>query len=77
MLRRLFWIALGIAIGYQLANRDRPIGEVTSGNPTVRRITERGRSLADRAGMVGMQAVQRARTEIRSRLASDGQADWN
>jgi hypothetical protein len=76
MLRRLFWIAVGVAIGYQLATRRGQLDEVAS-NPTVRRISERMRPFADRAGAVGLQAVQRARVEIQNRLAGNGEADWN
>ncbi|HEX9122236.1 MAG TPA: hypothetical protein VF984_02590 [Actinomycetota bacterium] len=76
MLRRLFWIALGVAIGYQLATR-RTQMENGSSNRTVRLLSERGRSLADRAGAVGLQAVQRARVEIQNRLGGNGDPGWN
>ncbi|HZD79469.1 MAG TPA: hypothetical protein VE646_05475 [Actinomycetota bacterium] len=75
MLRRLLWIGVGIAIGYQLATRTSHVTEAASSNPAVRELADRGRSLADRAGVVGLRAVQRARVEIQHRLAASGDAD--
>jgi len=60
----IFGAIVGFLIGDNLAQRD------TSPDSTTRRLVDG----ATRASLV---AVQRARTTIQSRLAGDGDAQWN
>ena len=67
---------VGYLVGRELAKRDpedeRPLGvrQAMARHPS-NRITERGRRLAERAGLRSVNAIQRARANIQRRVDPD------
>jgi hypothetical protein len=86
-LRSLILIALGIAIGLQIARRMReddpnvvkgPQREASgSANPAVRLVSSQAQRLADQAAGMSLGAIRRARGAIRTRLGDEEEAAWN
>jgi hypothetical protein len=86
-LRTLLLIALGIAIGLQVARRlraDDP--NVVAGpqhehpgsqNPAARVVTAQAQRLAGQATDLSLSAIRRARGAIQSRLGEPDEANWN
>ena len=79
-------LILGATLGYAAAQwlrRDDPViatePGTSSGGPGsgLRLMGDQTRKLAVRAQAAGFDALQRARGNIQSRLAEDGDANWN
>jgi hypothetical protein len=86
-LRNLFLLAVGVAIGYQLASKMReddpnvvrgPRRE-SGGNRAVRTVSAQAQRLADQATSKGLDALKRARGTIRDRMMDyeSDDAVWN
>jgi hypothetical protein len=85
--RNLFLLAVGVAIGYQLAAKMReedpnvvrgPRRE-SGGSRTVRTVSVQAQKLADQAASKGLDAIKRARGSIRDRIVDyeSDDAVWN
>ncbi len=87
-LRNLILIAIGVAIGLQIARRFRaddpnvvkgPQREQSgTANPAIRLVSSQAQRLADQAAGVSLGAIRRARGAIRTRLGDEeNDAAWN
>ena len=86
-LRTLILIAIGVAIGFQIARRMReddpnvvkgPQRDASgSTNPAVRLVSSQAQRLADQATGMSLGAIRRARGAIRTRLGEEDDAAWN
>lgn len=86
-LRNLFLLAVGVAIGYQLAakmreddpNVVRGPRRQSGGSRTVRTVSAQAQKLADQAASKGLDVIKRARGSIRDRIVDyeSDDAVWN
>jgi hypothetical protein len=87
-LRNLILIAIGVAIGYQIARRSRaddpnvvkgPQREQSgTANPAMKLVSSQAQRLADQAAGMSLGAIRRARGAIRTRLSDEeDDAAWN
>ena len=75
-LRSLLFVAVGIGIGYAIAQKMREDDpavvrgpqRTTSGSPSLRLVSDRAQRIADQAGVRSLDAIRRARGAIRTRL---------
>lgn len=83
-MRNLVLIGIGIAIGYQVANKMRqddtnivrgPQRQTSA--PGLQLVSSQAQRLADRASARSLEAIQRARGVIRDRLGESDDAAWN
>ncbi len=71
MRKLMFGLIVGFVVGYQLGRK------AIGGPEATAEAAAQGRRLVGGAARVGLQAVQRARSTIQSRLGGETNPEWN